>query len=95
MMVKLLKKFINFELNTPEKYWLVIGGYHIHKSFWGTLLVIFSIISFIFISMTLGILALSIGIIILLLSIFGHIKTNNHPYFKLWDKYENKRSMEN
>lgn len=79
-MFKGIKEYL---LNTPEKYWVVIFGYHLHKSFWGTLLVIVGLL-FKFIS------ALIVGGILIFLSISGHIYTNNKPYFKLWDKYEKK-----
>ena len=68
-------------LNTPEKHWIVIFGYHFHKSFWGTLLLI------------IGLLLryspiIIIGFILVFLDIAGHIYTKNKPYFKLWDKHE-------
>jgi len=29
-----------FFLDVPEKYWTVIFGYHVHKAFWGLLLIL-------------------------------------------------------
>ncbi|HIH26277.1 hypothetical protein J4476_01340 [Candidatus Woesearchaeota archaeon] len=74
-------------LNTPEKYWFIIFGYHIHKSFWGVLFIILGIIVFNLFSKFFGIVLLILGLLITTLSICGHIYTNNKPYFKLWDKY--------
>jgi hypothetical protein len=75
------KRIIEQLFNTPEKYWVVIGGYHFHKSFWGTLLI--------GIGLFLQSLWLAgIGCILIFLSVAGHIYTNNKPYFKLWEKYE-------
>lgn len=77
-----------FLLNTPEKYWLVLFGYHIHKSFWGVVFTLIGITLLVTRSLILGTVSFIVGIILLVLSIYGHIYTNNRPYFKLWDKYE-------
>jgi len=83
--------------NTPEKYWTIIFGYHLHKSFLGTFL-IFSAFIILFLYWLkfptkhylgyVGMIIIIIGVVLILLSIFGHIYTNNLPYFKLWDKYK-------
>jgi len=81
----MLKSIKEYLLNTPEKYWVVIIGYHLHKSFFGMLLII--------IGLLLKFMpAIVIGLILILLSISGHIYTKNKPYFKLWDKYHKRSS---
>ena len=84
-MFKQIKEFL---LNTPEKYWLVIFGYHLHKSFWGVLFVLIGIGIINFYSFFYGTITLVKGLILITISISGHIYTNNKPYFKLWDKYQ-------
>ena len=85
-----------FFLNTPEKYWTVIFGYHPHKSFFSLVLIIMAIIVFFTYWLKLpskhylaylGLTLFIIGGILLILSVLGHIYTQNVPYFKLWDKY--------
>ncbi len=61
-------------LNTPEKYWLIIWGYHIHKSFWGVLFIILGVL---YSSLWIRILMLFIGIFILLISIIGQKYTHD------------------
>lgn len=77
-----------FLLNTPEKYWLVVFGYHLHKSFWGVILIILGLIIITTYSLILGIVLLCLGTLLLILSISGNVYTNNRPYFQLWKKYE-------
>lgn len=84
----MVKKAKEFMLNTPEKYWVVIFGHHLHKSFWGVLLFVLGLIAYRYDSVRLGIFFLVIGILLVVLSITGHIYTQNKPYFKLWDKYK-------
>jgi len=43
-------------LDTLEKYWLVIFGYHIKKSFWGVCFLILGLILIIFHSLLLGVI---------------------------------------
>lgn len=79
-------------LNTPAKYWITIFGYHLHKSFFGVIFLLLGIIIFSINKKSqsrfkkLGIILASFGLILVILSILGHIYTDNHPYFKLWDK---------
>ncbi len=84
----MLKKIKEFLLNTPEKYWLVIFGYHIHKSFWGVLFFLIGLLMLIFYSSLYGIIFIIFGLICITLSIRGHVYTKNRPYFKLWEKYK-------
>ena len=84
----MLNKIKEIVLNTPEKYWLIVFGYHIHKSFWGLILFIAGLIISVFYSLILGIILLVIGIIIMILAILGNLYTHNKAYFKLWDKYK-------
>ncbi len=81
MMKKILNRIRDQLLNTPEKQWIVVFGYHLHKSFWGTLAVVVGAVWHFWpaILMEVGLIALSIA---------GHIYTHNKPYFKLWDKYQ-------
>jgi hypothetical protein len=83
-------------LNTPEKYWIIAFGYHLHKSFFGVLFLLASFIVFLFYwrkfpskryLMYVCLALFGVGALLVLLSIFGHIYTHNLPYFKLWDKY--------
>ena len=92
-MIERLKEFF---LNTPEKYWTIVFGYHLHKSFFGLVLVSVSFIIFFIYWLRfpskdylayIGLGLFLIGAVLLTLSILGHIYTQNVPYFKLWDKY--------
>ena len=38
----MLEKVIEFALNTPEGYWFIIKDYHLHKSFFGAMIVAMS-----------------------------------------------------
>jgi hypothetical protein len=60
---------------------------HLHKAFWSVILLIFSLLIYIFGREIFVAFALA-GIILILISVIGHIYTNNRPYFKLWDKYK-------
>ena len=84
-----VKEFI---LNTPEKHWIVVYGYHLHKSFFGIIFVLVSIILFLLyrkkysskrLIFYLSLASLFVGLILLFLSITGNIYTGNFPYFKL------------
>ena len=77
----MIKRVMQYLLNTPEKYWFVMFGYHFHKSFLGTLLLIIGFI-------TNFVPFIIFGTILIILSVSGHIYTQNKPYFKLWDKYK-------
>lgn len=81
-----LRRMKELLLNTPQGYWLIIRGYHIHKSFWGLLVFLLGLI-ILFFSKIFGIMCMIIGGTIVILSVCGHIHTNNKPYFKLWDKH--------
>lgn len=84
-----MSKIINIILDTPEKYWLVVNGYHVKKSFWGVLMVA---LSFVFavadVSSKLFLTFFIIGIFLIILSIIGHIHKGSKPYFKIWEKYK-------
>ncbi len=77
------KRFI---LNTPEKYWVVVLGRHLHKSFWVLLLFTAGVLTGW--HHTLGVVLSVIGVLLVALSIVGHYYTNNRPLLKLWDKYQ-------
>ena len=59
-----------FFLNTPKKYWLVVKGYHVHKSFFGLIIVLFGLF-FIWL--------IPIGIFLMLIDMAGHHYTNYRP----------------
>lgn len=80
----MLKKVRDQLLNTPKKYWIVVFGFHLHKSFWGTLLVGAGLFLHF-------IPSIYIGFVLILLSVTGHIYTKNKPYFKLWDREEKRK----
>ncbi|MBW2991418.1 hypothetical protein KY348_06995 [Candidatus Woesearchaeota archaeon] len=82
------KKVKEALLNTPESWWIIIRGYHLHKSFWGVILLILGLITWKYYSSAIGLLFLVVGIILIILSILGHIYTQNKPYFKLWEKHK-------
>jgi len=84
---KAKNKAKEFALNTPPNHWIIVFGYHIHKSFWGCLLGVIGIIE-LFFMLWLGIALLVVGVIMIIISIIGNIYTDDKPYFKLWDKYE-------
>jgi len=77
------KKIKEYLLNCPEKYWVVVFGYHFKKSFLGTVLLLVGI----FLASLFLIIA---GLFFICLGIAGHIYTNRKSYFKLWEKYEKK-----
>jgi hypothetical protein len=75
------KKIIEYFLDTPEKYWVVVFGYHLKKSFLGVILIILGVV--------FALLPLrAIGLFFILLGIAGHIYKKEKPYFRLWDKYK-------
>ncbi len=82
----MLEKVIEFALNTPEGYWFIIKDYHLHKSFFGAMIVAMSYPVGIKYSKKIALRMLLAGIILVCLSILGHIYTGNTPYFKLWDR---------
>lgn len=77
-----------FLWNTPEPYWLILFGYHIHKAFWGVLLIIAGIIFLIKNYQRIGIILAIIGILLVLLDIRAHIEIGLKPYFMLWNKHQ-------
>lgn len=79
--LKVMKEYV---LNTPEQYWTVIFGRHVHKSFWGLLLIALGLIVW----SKLGLFMGGTGSVLVSLSVAGHIYTDNKPYFKLWDRYD-------
>lgn len=66
------RKAKEFLLNAPEHQWVVFHGYHFHKSFTGVLLIILGLLSLEYYS-AIGALFIAIGIILIILSILGHI----------------------
>ncbi len=83
-------------LNTPKKYWFVVFGYHLHKSFFGVVLLIISITLLLFnflkyrnkkLLLYLGLISWIIGTILIVLSILGNVYTNHLPYFNLLEPY--------
>jgi hypothetical protein len=80
-------------LNTPEKYWLIIGNYHIHKSFWGIISLILGTFSLShkFLKkkyrIIFAIFFLLIGTTALTLSIIGQKYTHGKYKLELWEKY--------
>lgn len=74
-----MRQVKEFLLNTPEQYWFVVFGYHVHKSFWGVLL----IVSGLFWTWRLCVA----GVALVSISVAGHVYTDNRPYFKLWERH--------
>jgi hypothetical protein len=83
-----MNKVIKYLLNTPKRGWVIIFGYHLHKSFWGCLLILAGVVILFLSLQKLSFIFFTAGIILIILSIAGHIHTKNRPYFKLWDKYK-------
>src|SRR3989338_9349316 len=71
-----MRRLKEFLLNTPEKYWLVVYGDHLHKSFWGLALFLTGFVLTWYVSL--------FGMLVLSLSVAGHVYTRNRPYLKLW-----------
>ena len=87
-----MNNILEFILNTPEEYWVVIFGFHLKKAFWGILCLITGVSLFYFSkkNKTLkygGIIFLIFGCLLIIIGTLGNIYTNNLPYFKLWSKY--------
>lgn len=85
-----MKNLKDFLLNTPEKYWLVISGYHIHKSFWGLIFLILGMIFIIFHKLFIGFGLLIIGDVLIILSIIGQKYTHGKYRLELWERYKKK-----
>lgn len=83
----MLKQIIEFLLNTPEKYWLIVGKYHIHKSFWGIIFFIAGILLMVSSILWVGILTFSVGCFILSISIIGQKYTHGKYKLEIWEKY--------
>lgn len=83
----MLKKNIikNFTIDTPEKYWAVIFGYHIHKGVLGVILIIIGIVPTLNLYLRFALIFIGIGIVIL--DTIGHIHTNWHKTFSLIEKH--------
>lgn len=79
-----IKKYL---LDTPEKHWLIVRGYHIHKSFWGVFLAVTGIVVCLY-SMMFGLIASALGLSLAILDIKGHMATDNKPFFQLWNKHK-------
>lgn len=61
----MLPKLKEFILNTPEKYWFIVKGYHIHKSFWGLVFLVTGFILTLLSFLWFGIILLFAGCSIL------------------------------
>ena len=84
----MIQKILEFLLNTPKSYQLFVAGYHVHKTFWGILLIIISL-SFFFgkkIHRIIPFILLIIGIILIALDVTGHMYTHHTPYFILLER---------
>jgi len=80
------KWFIKNLLDTPEGHWLVVFSYHVHKSFWGVILLVVGIVlSAVFSAWYL--LLFVPGIILITVDIAGHIYTNHKPLFVMLEKH--------
>jgi hypothetical protein len=77
----------NFTIDTPNKYWAVINGYHIHKSLLGALLVILGTIVSIN-NLKTGVIVSIIGLAIIIIDIIGHIHTNWHKKIVFIEKHK-------
>ena len=86
----MFKQITEFLLNTPERYWLIINGYHIHKSFWGILFFIAGMLFMIFNVLWIGILIFFIGLLIVTISIIGQKYTHGSYKLEIWEKYSRK-----
>jgi len=84
----MFKKIKELLLNTPERYWLILFGYHIHKSFWGVLNVVLGVILVLFLSLAFGIFFIITGCIVLALSIIGQKYTYGKYKIEIWEKYK-------
>ena len=75
-------------LDTPEKYWIVVGYYHIHKGFWGMLLTVWALWAFFRKQRRFELLLLSLGIFLLLVSAAGNWYTEGEPSIKIWSEHK-------
>jgi len=77
-------------LNTPEKYWVIIAGYHFHKSFWGILILIIGGILFFLWENWYCVPFIIIGSYFLIASILGQKYTHGKYKLVLWEKLSKK-----
>jgi len=80
-------KVIEFELNTPKKYWWVFKGYHFHKTFLGFISLVVGLVIYFYFSV--GIALSVIGILLIIMSTAGNIYTERKPYLNIVDKVKN------
>lgn len=76
----------NFTVDTPEKYWAVIFGYHVHKGVLGIILIVAGItlpLNNLYLSLAL----VTIGAGIIIMDTIGHIHTNWHKTFSFIEKH--------
>ncbi|QQG45659.1 MAG: hypothetical protein HYW89_01940 [Candidatus Sungiibacteriota bacterium] len=80
-----------FFLDTPDKYWIVVSGYHLHKMFWGFLSLLISLVLWRFgatkVILTVARVAFFIGVGLVAVDLWSHWYTQGTPYFALWDLY--------
>jgi hypothetical protein len=80
-----MNKILNFLLDCPKEYWIIIFGWHFKKAFWGILcLVIGSLI--LYLERDHGSIFLLFGGLLIIFGVLGNIYTKNKPYFRLWKK---------
>jgi len=82
-----MAKIQHFTIDTPEKYWAIIKGYHIHKGVLGIPAIIGgTIISFN--NLTAGVITALAGIGIIIMDTIGHIHTNWHKKIVFIEKHK-------
>ena|GEM_PF-3458608 len=91
----MLNKIKETLLNTPEKYWLIVGNYHIHKSFWGIMFVILGVILMFNYNSWTSTIALTVGLFILTISVIGQKYTHGKYKLEIMERYDRKNSINN
>lgn len=89
-------KFLAFFLDTPERYWIVIGGIHFHKSFWGLVMIVLGILLLFYhfrgsrskrLEFWLALCLIGTGLLLNILSLAGNIYNGTLPIIELWEPY--------
>lgn len=82
-------KVQHLTIDTPEKYWAIIKGYHVHKGIIGLILIPLGIgIGIELNNFWLGLILFILGWGIVIMDTYGHIHTNWHKRIVFIEKHK-------